>query len=75
MNKPIHLQVAYDYTLQRWLHGEAAVRALVHQLNSELVVLTGERRLEYARFVGMSADGLVEAERAVREKLAELTTV
>lgn len=70
-----HLQTAYDYEAQRWLAGPAATRALVRQLNSELVVLTSDRRLEYARFVGMSEAGLAEAERNVRQKLRELTSV
>lgn len=66
---------AYDYTLQRWLHGEAAIRALIDQLTVELSVLTGVDRLAYAKFAGLTADGLAEAERNVRQKLRELGAV
>ncbi|HJR14218.1 MAG TPA: hypothetical protein VJ833_10010 [Rhodanobacteraceae bacterium] len=45
--------VAFDYTTQQWLEGDAAREVALHQAQATLALLQSPAGVDYAKFVGV----------------------
>lgn len=58
--------VAYDYTTQQWVEGNAAHEVALHQAQAKLALLQSPAGVDYARFIGADRGvAIAEARRAV----------
>jgi len=73
MKTNLENELAFDYVSQEWVTGIRAVLLNKQQASDALVLLTGPKSAEYARFVGISdVESAVDALRVTLERLKGL---
>ena len=58
--------IAFDYTTQQWVEGDAAREIALQQARATLVLLQSPAGVDYAKFIGVNRGvAIAEARRAV----------
>lgn len=64
--------IAFDYTTQQWVKGEAAHKVALQQARAMLVLLQSPSGSDYAKFIGADRGVAIAAARRVVLKLEAL---